>query len=146
MSETIADTVESAAPALEASAATARRSELLADAGWRGRYLDGSLAERNEMATLNATIAGPAKPDAPVDQSTIEYARQAGISDDIIDHHLVKQTPISQQEYEGAVRWRSSHLRDKAWVDKYLSGDIQARKEMTLANILVNSPIKSNSA
>jgi len=40
--------------------AVARKSELMADKAWAGRYLAGGAAEKNEMSALNSMIDGAA--------------------------------------------------------------------------------------
>lgn len=122
-------------------AAIGRKAELMADPAWRDRYIKGDGPERVEMQALNAKIAGPRPVTEPVDPDIIEHVRSAGVSDEVVKQ-VETRRPISQEEYDMVARWKTAHLKDPAWRQKYFDGDYEARKQMMLANITLSSPIK----
>jgi hypothetical protein len=131
-----------APPSAEIQAAMAKKSELMADAGWRDRYLSGDPAARSEMSGLNGTIVGAnsntiSQPEA----HEVEHLRSAGVSEEIVQQ-FIKRDPIPEGERAIALQWKASHLRDRAWLDKYNNGDIEARRQMATCNMLLTLPVK----
>ncbi|MCG2639661.1 MULTISPECIES: hypothetical protein [Bradyrhizobium] len=139
MTETLVTTTTPVDPA----SAQARRDELVGNAEWRERYLNGGPAERTEMHSLNEVIAGQAQADQQMDRSlSIDFARDRGVSEETIKYHLIDRTPISAEEHAAALRWRQSHFADPKWRELYMTGDVTARREATLSSILISSPVK----
>ena len=131
------------APPTDVAGAETRKSELMANAEWRDRYINGGANERTEMTSLNSIIANQASQQTAMDaQLSVDLARERGISEEVIKHHLVERTPISADEHAAAVRWRQSHFADPAWREKFMKGDVTARREAALSSILISSPVK----
>lgn len=129
------------APPADVQAAVGRRGELMADAEWRSRYLAGGAAERAEMAQLNTTIVGPAVVTGPVvDPSEVEHVRAMGVEDERIVAQIGQ--PVSRFEFDAVTRWKRSHLQDPTFRAKLMSGDWEARRKMTICNIILSSPVK----
>jgi hypothetical protein len=136
---------ETLAVPADAAGAQARKSELMANPEWRGKFLENDQAARTEMSALNRVIVGETSPQPdPVDPSQIEYARSLGIKDDVIAQ-LENKTPISQAEHDAVARLKAGLLKDQAFLKKLANGDYEARQKMTMANIALLSPIKQAS-
>jgi hypothetical protein len=67
--------------------------------------------------------------DLNMSPAVIEHIRSNGI------------TSISQAERDFAASWLASHKADKGWVQKYLDGDLAARRGMLSANYLLSLPV-----
>jgi hypothetical protein len=128
-----------AAPADQA-AASARKAELLASADFRGRFLENDPAARAEMTAINSVLVGPERQEA-IDPSQLEHARGLGIREEIVQQ-LATRMPIPQSEHDTVARWKAGHMKDPAFLRKYFDGDYEARQQMTIANIVLMSPIK----
>ncbi len=140
MTDQIADTggvAQLAAPPTDAAGAQSRKAELMADPGFRDRYLGGNAEARAEMGALNAVIAAAAAADGTTvaDHFEVEYARAMGVSDGAIEQFRTRLA-VTPQERELVQQWKTQHMNDKAWVEKFLAGDIQARREMTTATFV----------
>jgi hypothetical protein len=118
----------------------------------------GGIAETKEFTDLQALIATGDKVDAAIagvtdiqdgiipDSSAVLMAnvaadlREKGINDECIRQTLTGQK-CSKQERTLVETWKGQRMRDPVWVKAYLSGDPQAVKDMTLANIVMSSEI-----
>ncbi|MGY2906555.1 hypothetical protein [Bradyrhizobium sp. URHC0002] len=147
------------APATAAEAAT-RLNELKADTAWRDRYLGGGVTEAREIHALQEMLNKSDNPDvdramagllddSPVQRSghmqmigVAQHLRELGIRDEIIRDTLTGK-PVTQERYDEQKRWKADRMRDKDWTAKYLGGDLEARRLMTEADIVLNSPIKN---
>lgn len=134
------------APLADVAGATAKRAELISDAGFRGRYLSGDIEARNEMAALNAQIATAQSAETNVaDAFTLERAREMGCSPEVLEQ-IKKNQPVTLDEKERVAVWKRGRMSDKGWVEKFNGGDLQARREMFLANLVLSSPVKQPAA
>jgi hypothetical protein len=68
----------------------------------------------------------------------IESFRILGLSDGAI-REAFEGTPVSKAELETVRLFRERRLADKEFTKRYLSGDLEARREMTLANIVLTN-------
>jgi hypothetical protein len=146
-------------PALPTNAAEAvtRLAQLSANENWANAVLSGNgpqVAEFKDLQKLIAAgdnvdkaLAGVME-DGPFQQSghTLNIGvaatlRDKGIRDEVI-REVLSERPVTQQEREMAVRWKADHMGDSEWVKKYMSGEREQVREMTLANIILSSPIK----
>ena len=82
----------------------------------------------------------PAAPDPSVD-IRINMWRGFGVGEDVLAQ-VREGKPVSAQEYELAQHKRTSLMSDRAWVGKYLDGDMEARRTMSLISIILGSKIK----
>ena len=74
-------------------------------------------------------------------KNTAGMLKEFGIRDEVIRETLSGQ-PVTQAEHDATKIWRDQHLADKEYVKKWLNGDIEARKEMMLASIILSSKIR----
>ena len=145
--------------------ATAQLSQLKADSTWRDAFLSGNgpqvaefkrlseIAAKDTSDDIGLALAGKEKMVGGLfrdhqHQQMVETAgalREAGIPDAAIRQALAGE-PVSREEQEAAVRTKKLRMGDKAWSDRYLAGGAPERQEMTLLQIVLNSPLKEASA
>jgi hypothetical protein len=81
----------------------------------------------------------PPAPDPSVD-IRISMWRSYGVGEDVLAQ-VREGKPVSAQEYELAQHKRTALMSDRAWVGKYLDGDVKARRQMALVSIILGSKI-----
>jgi hypothetical protein len=131
-----------------------------ADNAKRGKLEAGDLATKREFDELIRGAAVPADPveaalsgklpDIPTseqleDSRTAGMLRGLGLSDDAVREFISGQ-PTTQEVQDAAKAWKKQHLGDTEWKQKWLSGDAQAIKEMTLCSIILTQAIKGKAA
>lgn len=147
------------APPATPEAAAERLASLKADEGWRAAFLSGSgphvkeYRDLNELATrahanneVEAAMSGRLEPEIqPTGRlqniGLVEMLRSLEIRDDVIRQTLTDQQ-VTQAEFDAVKRWKADHMRDKEWTAKYLGGDLEAQRQMMLANIVLTSTIR----
>jgi hypothetical protein len=156
----VARVASTAAPLVEKPGnhveARTRLDALKANPDWSTKFLSGDVTARDEYDSLNKLIAtadpvdlamSGTVPDGHVDSGRIPLRDQAaavvslrdiGISEDAIRQVLSDQN-VDPREIVLAERWKKQHMGDAAWVSKLMAGDIDARRELTLANIITSS-------
>jgi hypothetical protein len=142
--------------------ASARLETLKADAGWKDQFLAGNgpqVAEFKSLTELAAkatdtdkALAGRLQ-DGPVQSSShmvqigvANTLREIGIRDEIIKDVLTGEHKVTRAEYEMTERWKAERMRDKEWVQRYLTNDGDAHEKMTLANIILSGGIREEKA
>lgn len=142
-----------------AGEAAARLEAIKSDPKWRDEYLGGSKAHATELRELQAAadkerstqtemaIAGqlfdgiqPSGHLAAV--GTAEMLRTSGINDTGVIRQVIAGQSVTVEEHAAATEEKARLLRDSDWVAKYTSGDGVAKRQMTLLNIVLSSPIK----
>jgi hypothetical protein len=149
-----------AAPPANATEASARLTALSGDKAWSGKLLSGDLTatkEFNDLTTMVAeggdgvavAMSGVLPPAANGEMREMagltEFLRDIGIRDEVIRETLSGGT-VSQAEFEATKRWHDQHMRDQEFTKKWLAGDPEAAKQMTLAHIILSSEIKQAAA
>jgi hypothetical protein len=143
----------------DAAGARARMAELAANPKWTSDYLNGNADARQEFSAVTALISTGndvdmamegVLPEARVDfgpgaslrdqAAAVPVLREIGVGDDAI-RQLLSDKPISRQEHQLAEQWRNMHFTDADWTKKYLAGDGEAVRQMTLCNIVLASEI-----
>lgn len=142
------------------SEAAARLSELKATPEWRDELLRGSPSHLKEMRDLQAVIA---KGGGDVDQAiagvpdvgpfqtsktktmmaTAKHLREAGIGDPGVIRQVLAGDAVSPQEHAAATEAKARLMRDSDFVKRYTAGDGEAKRQMTLLNIVISSPKRS---
>lgn len=69
--------------------------------------------------------------------------QEIGIADQITREVLAGTHKVTQAEFDMTKQWKTDRMRDKDWVDQYLSGDREARRKMALANLILSGGIKA---
>lgn len=148
-----------AAPTTPAEA-RARMAALAADPKWSTAYLNGDVEARREFQSVTALIADGNEADLAlagvVPENLVDFGpgasvrdqakavpnfREMGIRDEVIREVLEDRT-VSQHDHDMAENWRNLRLKDSNFVKQYLSGDGEAVRLMTLANIVLTAAIK----
>jgi hypothetical protein len=153
------------APTLPATAAEAatRLNELKADVAFRDRYLAGGVTEARQMTALQEMLNKSDNPDVDramaglLDDSPIQRSshlqmigaagmlREIGIRDEVIRQTLTGHE-VTQAEYDAVKNLKAERMKDHAWVKEYLAGNGPHKRDMTLMNIVLTSPIKAGAA
>jgi hypothetical protein len=143
----------------DAAGARARLAELAANPKWTSDYLNGNTAARQEFEAVTKLIATGSDvdmaiagllPEAHVDfgpgaplrdqAAAVPFLRHLGIGDEAIKQ-LLSDQPVSRREYQLAEQWRNSHMKNAEWTKRWLAGDHDAAREMTLCSIVLASEI-----
>jgi hypothetical protein len=140
-------------PAMTREKAKAELDRLKNDADFRGKLLSGDAAAKAQWADLikNSSQA----PDAAAD----EAARTKGLTSDIallqsagidlggpVGQDLVAilgGQEISIETRRAAEVKRSALKKDQFFVERWLKGDSEARKAMTVLNVLLTAKVKA---
>ncbi|WFU37752.1 hypothetical protein QA640_25155 [Bradyrhizobium sp. CB82] len=138
--------------------ASAQLGQLRADKDWSAAFLAGSgpqVAEFHRLSEIAAksddvdqAIAGIEKFNGVFrdtnHQIMIEVA--GGLRDIGLPHEVIRQAlagqPVSREERTAAEQTKIKLMGDPAWVKEYLAGSVPHRQQMTMVNIVVNSPVK----
>jgi hypothetical protein len=99
------------------------------------------IAMSNGAIEHHLAAGGIPDSDMRVMSETAEMLRGRGIGDDVIKQALSEQE-ITQHEHDLVAAWKAQHMKDTAWIKSFLAGDVDAVRQMTLANITLGSPIK----
>ena len=151
---------ESATPT-NATEARAVLDARLADKDWGARLLNGDVAAKRELDDLHVKItaggddvvASVFSGSALVNKNpnglglpseiremavAVEHFRELGIADGIAEQFL-RGERVSKEEYAKVEAWKRTVMSSKDFVDRFMSGDLEARQKMTIANsVLVN--------
>lgn len=140
--------------------ASAKLETLKADPTWRDAFLSGNGPQVQEFQSLSdlanqaqasneieAALAGRLEDGIQptgrlMNAGVVEMLRGLEIRDDVIRQTLTGHE-VTQEEFEAVKRWKADHMQNKEWTTKYLGGDLEAQRSMTLANIVLSGPIKS---
>lgn len=154
-----------AAPIIPAAAneAAARLSDLKADPKWRDQYLKGSSTHAKEMRDLQAVV--DKEQNTQVDMAiagklydgiqpgghlaavgTAEMLREAGIGDAAVIRQVLAGEEVTPQEHAAATETKERLMKDQDFVKKYMTGDGDAKRQMTLLNVVLSSPVKTGAA
>jgi hypothetical protein len=145
-----------AAPSTPAEAAT-RLDQLKADPAWTNALMSGGPAQTRQFHELHELVAkgdnvdmamAGVMPDGIIqDSGQVEMAgaasmmRELGIRDEVIKEFLVGHT-TTKAWYDETARYKADKMSNPEWVKKLMSGDIEARRELFLANSILTGGIK----
>jgi hypothetical protein len=71
-----------------------------------------------------------------------EALRSLGVRDEIIKDVLTDNQTVTKAEYEATKQWKSDSMSNPEFVKLYLGGDNEARRKMTLANIILTGGLR----
>jgi hypothetical protein len=142
--------------------ARVRLDALTGSSEWRDKLMAGDVAARKEFQDLTELIAAADPIDAilsgvvpattQIDLSNgnaasysdmakaVPELRSIGLGDDVIRQVLTDQ-PVSRAEHAQVKNWHDRALKDRAFTERYLSGDPEAMRLMTLASVVLSSEI-----
>jgi hypothetical protein len=148
---------EPAAPA-NATEARARLDARIADGDWGAKLFAGDATANREYRDLvgmavadgddvvAAAMNGKLPTGATTDQrhmaGAAEMFRDLGIRDEVTQQFLSGHQ-VSAKEFDLVFNWRKEHMGNADWVRLYLSGDLKAKQEMTVANSVIANGVKS---
>jgi hypothetical protein len=143
----------------DAKEADAQLESMKNDKAFRERLLRGDVAATQEWnaahvvkakgdefsQVLDGTVEAPFFETVtggrlPIRQQIeqVEEFRKLGISDASI-RQAFEGAPVSAAEYAAAKLRHDELLSNKEWVARWMSGDVAAKREMTLAQIAISS-------
>jgi hypothetical protein len=149
-----------------ATDAQTQMNVLAADPAWRDRFLAGDAAAKSEFANLTAKIVGSDSTDAALIDAAMAGAvagsdlptadgrqmagiagwmRGLGISEPVIREHL-EGKGVSSVEMKLIEGWKQRHLADEGFVDRFLRGDVEAKRLMSIANAVIARGVKVEAA
>jgi hypothetical protein len=125
--------------------------------------MQGDIATKKEWTALTETIAAGDPIDAvmagvnPAGNTQIDFSggnaasyadqikavgelRTAGLDDGVI-RQILSDQKVSRGEFEAVKGWHDRALKDQDFVRKYLAGDPEAMRLMTLASVVLSSDI-----
>ena len=140
--------------------AAAKLDALKSDKDWTAGWLAGDLAKIGEFNKLTEIAArGGDKIDLAMagiledkifqDHShvdgikTAQFLRDAGIDDPAVIRQVLSNETVSREEFEIAKSTKARLLRDHDFSRRYLSGDGEAVRQMTLLNVILTRDTKS---
>ena len=97
------------------------------DKAIKGELLDGIFQPAQHTAMIGAA----------------SYLNDLGIRPEITRDVLAGTHEVTQAEFDATQQWKEDHLADKEWVEKFMSGDREAKRKMTLANIILTGGVKN---
>jgi hypothetical protein len=143
-----------------AAEAGARITELQSNKEWSEKFLAGDSTAKTEFDALSQRVvqgddpvaqamsgALPEMSDADLHfaKNTANALREVGIPENAVKEALSGSQP-TQAEFDAVKNWRDRAMRDEAFVKRYLTGDADARTQMTLAAIVLSGEIKGTAA
>jgi hypothetical protein len=133
-----------AEPKTPAEEATARLAELKDAWTKNSAAAAGDKIDQAMAGTLENRIF---QERAHVDNiHTAAFLRDSGVDEPAIIRQVLTGSPVSKQEFEAAQSMKSQLLKDHEFQKLYLSGDGAAVRQMTLLNIVLTRPVKSEAA
>jgi hypothetical protein len=107
-----------------------------------------AIASRDDDSTVAAAMAGKLgdMPDstARIMAGTADMLREIGIKEAIIEQ-VLQGHEVTAEEYKLTEAWKARQMKDPVFVKAYLSGEVEPREKMTLANIILSGGIKGQS-
>jgi hypothetical protein len=145
-----------APPSGSTMAARAALTAKTADPEWSRRFFQGDQAARAEFAELTGKVAaGDPTADALAGAPTTEFEvtaglemnsrnradavaglRELGMPDEVITQQI-EGGEVGLPELTMARMAKSARLSDSAWVQRFMAGDLAAKREMTLINTII---------
>ena len=141
--------------------ATTRLDQLKADPKWTTALLSGGPTQTKEFHDLHKLVAQGDNIDAAMsgvlpdgiiqDGATVEMAsmaghlRELGVRDEVVREYLTGHS-TTQKWFDEVKKIKADRMSDTVWVKRLMSGDVEARRQLTLANIVLTGGIKEASA
>ena len=130
-------------------AAAVKRVQLLGDPGFRERVLAGNAEANKQWKDVHRALSPQADPASAEGReynqrmSGLAVLRAKAQLPEIMWDHVAANAPVSLAEREEAQYAKQRLFSDKAWVEKYLSGDIAANSELTRIHFVLASPCRN---
>jgi hypothetical protein len=147
-----------ALPSTPAEAAT-RLDQLKADPKWTASFLGGNPTHLQEFRDLHEIVAKGDDVDAAMagvlpEMPSSDMRTMAGTAELLKDIGFtslsIKETlegrPASHAEVDMATKWKADHMSNPDWVKRLMSGDVEAKRHLLVANVILSSPVKKENA
>jgi hypothetical protein len=114
--------------------------------------LTKAAAEGGDADQIDLAIAGVIPDQTFMDKShvdnvrTAEFLKGSGIDDPAVLRQVLSNEPVSQQEVDAAQSMKNRLTRNLEWTKRYLSGDSEAVRQMTLLNVILTRDVKKEAA
>jgi hypothetical protein len=136
------------------------------DPGHAAKFLAGDAAAKAEVGKLiraklegdrvDAALAGALSPSGLLQpniggispqnlNAAVAGFREIGVSTEALREMLTGK-PVDQATYDAVMEFRSQLLGSREWVQKWMSGDRECRKQAVLFAIVKNNGIKKEAA
>jgi hypothetical protein len=106
-------------------------------------------AKGADSESVDQAMAGvlPEMPSSDMRQlvGTAELLKSVGFTPLSIKETL-EGRPASQAEVDMATKWKADHMSNAEWVKRLMSGDVEARRHLLVANVILSSPVKKENA
>jgi hypothetical protein len=145
-------------PAGSAVAARATLEGLSANPEWRDKYFGGDVEARRQFEELTERIANcnptaetlagvrPGEFEVTVGNELNSRKRADAVAglrslgfDDATVVQAIDGAEVGPHELAMAKQMKAMRLSDAAWIDRYMKGDLSARREMSLLNTILSS-------
>jgi hypothetical protein len=145
------------APPANAAEAATRLDQLKQDPKWTEALMRGGPAQTQEFHSLHEVISkgdnidvamsGVLPPGIIQDGAAVEMRGTAELLQTMGFTPLMIRETLSgkeatQAEVDMATKWKADHFSNAEWVKRLMSGDVEARRHLLTANIILNSPIE----
>jgi hypothetical protein len=141
--------------------AAAQLAKLTSDPTWAEQFFSGAVDARRQFDQLTTAVANaditpsliagnaPTSPmeltignEAPIaaQMSAVNSLREAGLNDETISQILAGQ-PVSRQEQAMVRAAQAKLFSDSAWVQRYLAGGWEERRQATLMAAVLSADI-----
>jgi hypothetical protein len=132
-------------PTMSVAEAQSRKAELYNNKEWRDRYFNGDVTARNEFNAITRALVPRETVHDPFHLNNVaDWAQRMGGVSEAVAQEIRDDRPVTPREREFALQKKEQMFRDKAWVARYLDGDQQARKDLMLCNIILNSRVRDD--
>jgi hypothetical protein len=147
-------------PAADSGASRAKLAELSADPAWRDAFFRGDVEARRTFSELNASIAAgstvsdvlagadasgaeytmlaPGQLSARVTALEIQHLKSLGLNEATV-RQIFEGGPVSAQEVAMATQVKAMRLSDSAFVQRFMSNEFSAKREMLLLNSIISA-------
>jgi hypothetical protein len=68
--------------------------------------------------------------------------REAGLPEPVLEQ-VVTDRKVTAAEHQMLADWKAAHMKDQEFVRKLLAGDIDANRQMLLANVTLSSQVEN---
>jgi hypothetical protein len=133
--------------ALSREDAITKIAALKANKEWGAKYLGGNAEARKEMTDAVKAAYGSDDADTTELGARLAALQRHGLPDlgsdvgkDLLD--CMSGKPISAEVRRAAESKRAAMMSDKAWVQRYLDGDQEARRQFTTVNVLMAAQVE----
>jgi hypothetical protein len=124
------------------------RDKLHAGDGAIRQEFDRLAKEAAEANPVEAILGGISPEVASSEHRLMEHTastlREIGIRDEIIKDVIAGTHTVTKEEWALTVQWKKDHMEDPEWSKSLLSGNAKARRELTLATIILNGGIRAS--